>query len=347
MQNENIKKLDRILVANRGEIAIRILRAASELNIRTVAIYTYEDRYSLHRYKADEAYIIGAEDDPLKPYLDIEEIIALAKAKKIDAIHPGYGFLSENVHFAERCRQEGIIFIGPLPEVMNQLGDKVAAKIVARRALVPVIEDSKDPLSSAEVAVKEATRIGYPVIIKAAGGGGGRGMRVCHDEPTLIKSFKEAKSEAKKILTSFYRKYIFAFQPALFVEKNFSFKVENFELKGRIDRIDERSGHFTIVDYKTNSILPELFKEEEFLQPVIYNMAARDILDTDNIDSVSLYFLKFGKKIDFSFDDSIIEKTKKRIYEIGTLILQGDFKPKVNGNCSNCEFKNICPSFSG
>ena len=181
-----IKKLDRILIANRGEIAIRVLRAAAELNIRTIAIYTYEDRYSLHRYKADEAYQIGAEDDPLKPYLDIEEIINLAKAKKIDAIHPGYGFLSENVHFAQRCREEGIIFVGPTPEVMNQLGDKVAAKIIARRALVPVIEDSKDPLSSVEVAVKEAARIGYPVIIKAAGGGGGRGMRVCHDEATLM-----------------------------------------------------------------------------------------------------------------------------------------------------------------
>ena len=211
MQNQEIKKLDRILVANRGEIAIRILRAASELNIRTVAIYTYEDRYSLHRYKADEAYQIGTEDDPLKPYLDIEEIIALAKAKKIDAIHPGYGFLSENVHFAQRCREEGIIFVGPLPEVMNQLGDKVAAKVIARRALVPVIEDSKENLTTPEIAVKEAARIGYPVIIKAAGGGGGRGMRVCHDEPTLIKSFKEAKSEAKKAFnddTIFLEKYI-------------------------------------------------------------------------------------------------------------------------------------------
>ena len=125
---DQLKKIDKILVANRGEIAIRVLRAASELRIRTVAMYTFEDRYSLHRYKADEAYQIGKDTDPLKPYLDIEEIIGLAKLHKIDAIHPGYGFLSENVHFVRRCKEEGIIFVGPEPEVMEKLGDKVAAK---------------------------------------------------------------------------------------------------------------------------------------------------------------------------------------------------------------------------
>ena len=160
-----MKKLDKILVANRGEIAIRILRAASELNIRTVALYTFEDRYSLHRYKADEAYQIGKDDDPLKPYLDIDEIIKLAKRQNIDAIHPGYGFLSENVEFAKRCREEGIIFIGPEPEVMQRLGDKVAAKEVAIAAGVPVIEDSNVKLESVEIAVREAERIGYPIMI--------------------------------------------------------------------------------------------------------------------------------------------------------------------------------------
>ena len=157
----SIKKL---LVANRGEIAIRALRAATELGIRTVAVYTYEDRYSLHRYKADEAYQIGRDNDPLKPYLDIEEIIDTAKENNVDAIHPGYGFLSENVQFARRCREEGIIFVGPSPEAMEKLGDKVASKIVARAAGVPVIEDNKVPLSSPEVALNEAKRIGFPVI---------------------------------------------------------------------------------------------------------------------------------------------------------------------------------------
>ena len=129
------------MFANRGEIAIRVLRAISELHIRSVAIYTHEDRYSLHRYKADESYQIGHEDDPLKPYLDIEGIITIAKENGVDAIHPGYGFLSENVTFATRCREEGIVFIGPYPEVMARLGDKVMAKTVAREANVPVIED--------------------------------------------------------------------------------------------------------------------------------------------------------------------------------------------------------------
>ena len=115
----SITKINKLLVANRGEIAIRVLRAASELNITTVALFTFEDRFSLHRYKADESYQIGTDDDPLKPYLDIEEIIHLAKEKKVDAIHPGYGFLAENVDFARRCKEENIIFIGPDPEVMG------------------------------------------------------------------------------------------------------------------------------------------------------------------------------------------------------------------------------------
>src|SRR5204862_7003292 len=122
-----MQKITKLLVANRGEIAIRALRAAAELGIRTVAIYTYEDRYSLHRYKADEAYQVGKDNEPLKPYLDIDAIIRIAKQYNVNAIHPGYGFLSENVGFAKRCREEGIIFVGPAPEVMEQLGDKVAS----------------------------------------------------------------------------------------------------------------------------------------------------------------------------------------------------------------------------
>jgi len=204
-------KIKRLLVANRGEIAIRIFRAATELKIRTVALYTYEDRYSLHRYKADEAYQIGSDEEPLKPYLDIEEIIHLAKKKKIDAIHPGYGFLSENVQFAKRCREEGIIFVGPSPESMQQLGDKVAAKIIARASQVPVIEDSKIEMKVVANALSEAKIIGYPIMVKAAAGGGGRGMRVVRNDEELVKAFSEAKNEALKafgIDTIFLEKYI-------------------------------------------------------------------------------------------------------------------------------------------
>jgi pyruvate carboxylase len=211
MSQPKTRKIKKLLVANRGEIAIRVLRAGSELHIRTVAMYTYEDRYSLHRYKADEAYQIGAEDDPLKPYLDIEEIISLAKQKGVDAIHPGYGFLSENVNFARRCREEGIVFIGPEPEVMDKLGDKVRAKEVAIAAGVPVIQDSKEPLTSYEVAKKEAERIGFPVMVKAAAGGGGRGMRVVQSEGELERSFGEARNEARTAFgddSVFLEKYI-------------------------------------------------------------------------------------------------------------------------------------------
>ncbi len=208
---ESIRPIQKLLVANRGEIAIRILRAASELRINTVAIYTYEDRYSLHRYKADESYQIGQQSDPLKPYLDIEAIIEVAKDHGVDAIHPGYGFLSENVRFARRCREEGIIFIGPTPEVMERLGDKVAAKKIAREVEVPLIEDSQEALTSEDIAVREADRIGYPVIIKAAAGGGGRGMRVARNEEQLRAQFQDAKGEASTAFgddTVFLEKFI-------------------------------------------------------------------------------------------------------------------------------------------
>ncbi len=200
----------KILVANRGEIAIRIFRAATELGIRTVAVYTYEDRFSLHRLKADEAYQIGADNDPLKPYLNMDEIIRVAKKCGADAIHPGYGFLSENVDFVRRCQKAGITFIGPRPQVMEALGDKVRAKSVAEKAGVPMIPGSSD-FQSVEHVAEWATKIGYPVILKAAAGGGGRGMRVCRTEEELLKNYPEAKKEAGNAFgddTVFLEKFI-------------------------------------------------------------------------------------------------------------------------------------------
>lgn len=204
-------KIKKVLVANRGEIAIRIFRACVEMGLGTVAVYTYEDRYSLHRYKADEAYQVGRDDNPLKPYLDMDEIIHVAKKSGVDAIHPGYGFLSENTHFAQKCKENGLIFIGPDPEVMAALGDKVAAKKVARAAKIPVIEDNQIPLNDEKTLLSEAERIGYPIMIKAAAGGGGRGMRVVRDQEQLVNSFREAKSEAGKAFgddTIFLEKYV-------------------------------------------------------------------------------------------------------------------------------------------
>ena len=203
------KPIQKILVANRGEIAIRIFRAGSELNIRTVAIYTYEDRYSLHRYKADEAYQVGADDDPLKPYLDIPEIIKVAKDNGVDAIHPGYGFLSENDTFAQACIDAGIIWIGPSPQTMQALGDKISAKLAAIKANVPIVPATKGAVTDMEELKAEANRIGYPIMLKAATGGGGRGMRVVRNEKDIVNAFNEASGEA---LTAFGN-------PAVFLEK--------------------------------------------------------------------------------------------------------------------------------
>lgn len=204
-------KIKKLLVANRGEIAIRVLRAASEMNIRTVAIYTHEDRYSLHRYKADEGYQIGSEDEPLKPYLDIAEIIRIAQENNVDAIHPGYGFLSENDQFAEACQEAGIIWIGPNPETMRALGDKIMAKAVAQKAKVPIVPASDGAIKDEEQLISEANRIGYPIMVKAATGGGGRGMRVVRDESEIKQAYTEASGEAKTAFgnpTVFLEKYI-------------------------------------------------------------------------------------------------------------------------------------------
>ena len=204
-------KIKKVLVANRSEIAIRVLRACNELNISTVAIYTFEDRYSQHRYKADESYQIGSDDQPLKPYLDIDEIVALAKSKNVDAIHPGYGFLSENSDFARACAANGIIFIGPDPDVMDALGDKITAKKIAVKCNVPIIESNKNKLTSLKVALSEAKIIGYPLMLKAASGGGGRGMRVVRVPEDLEATFDSARNESLNAFgddTMFLEKYV-------------------------------------------------------------------------------------------------------------------------------------------
>ncbi|WP_280169347.1 pyruvate carboxylase [Priestia megaterium] len=191
------RKIDKVLVANRGEIAIRIFRACTELDIRTVAIYSQEDTGSFHRYKADEAYLVGEGKKPIDAYLDIEGIIEIAKKHEIDAIHPGYGFLSENIKFAQRCEEENIIFIGPESRHLNMFGDKVKARQQAIQASIPVIPGSDGPISNLGEAEVFGRDYGYPIIIKAALGGGGRGMRVVRNEAELIESYERAKSEAK------------------------------------------------------------------------------------------------------------------------------------------------------
>src|ERR1700730_8635561 len=172
------RPIRKLLVANRGEIAIRVFRTAHELGIGTVAIYAHEDRFALHRFKADEAYPIGQPGEPIRSYLDIDAIVTLAREHEIDAIHPGYGFLSENPHFARAVRAAGLIFVGPKVQVLEQLGDKVIARQIAQKAGVPVLPGSSEAVVTDEEAHALADQLGYPVMVKAAHGGGGRGMRV-------------------------------------------------------------------------------------------------------------------------------------------------------------------------
>ena len=190
--------MKKLLVANRSEIAVRIFRSATELNLRTVAIYAEEDRFGVHRFKADEAYLVGKGKGPVAAYLDIDSIITLAKEKGVDMIHPGYGFLSENPNFARACDEAGITFVGPRPELIERMGDKVAAKKAADEAGVPTLPATPNPVSNPTEALKWGRKIGFPLIIKAAFGGGGRGMRVVMEEKDLKPMLEEAQGEAER-----------------------------------------------------------------------------------------------------------------------------------------------------
>ncbi|HEY0826763.1 MAG TPA: pyruvate carboxylase [Bacilli bacterium] len=192
-----IRHFRKILVANRGEIAIRVFRACTELNIQTVAVYSEQDKIALHRFKADEAYVIGKGKGPIEAYLDIEAILEVAKRHSVDAIHPGYGFLAENEQFAKRCEEENIVFIGPKSEQIQMFGDKVTARQMAVEAKLPVIPGTPEPIASLQEAMLFAKENGYPIIIKAASGGGGRGMRIVNKADELQQALESARSEAK------------------------------------------------------------------------------------------------------------------------------------------------------
>ena len=190
--------MKKILIANRGEIAIRIIRACHELHLKTVAIYAKEDEYGVHRFRADEAYLVGAGKKPIDAYLDMDDIIRIAKMTGADAIHPGYGFLSENEEFAQKCEDAGIIFIGPTVKQLQMFGDKVEAKEVAHAAGLETIPGTEDPVKSLEEVQNFAHKYGYPIMVKAAMGGGGRGMRVVNSDDELPDAYNRARSEAKQ-----------------------------------------------------------------------------------------------------------------------------------------------------
>ena len=202
-------KPDKLLAANRGEIAIRIFRAANELGLQTVSIYAEEDRFSRHRFKADEAYLLDQEKGPVGAYLDFEGIVSLAKARGVTLIHPGYGFLSENPDFARACAREGITFVGPSPELLEKMGDKTAARELAKAHNVPVLPGTEDAITDRDTAINVAREIGFPLIIKAAFGGGGRGMRVVKKESELAGLLAEAQDEAQNAFGN----------PAVFLER--------------------------------------------------------------------------------------------------------------------------------
>jgi len=204
-----MNKMTRILIANRGEIALRTIRACKELNIQSVSIYSEVDKEGVWVKKADES--VEIKGDVIQAYLDYEHIIKIAKRHKCDAIHPGYGFLSENAEFAKACEQNGLIFIGPKPEHIALFGDKIASKNAMRELGVPVIEGTEDAITDKKEAAKIAEKIGFPVIIKAAFGGGGRGMRIVHKAKEFDAMFESAKAEALKFFANgdmFVEKYV-------------------------------------------------------------------------------------------------------------------------------------------
>ncbi len=294
-------KIKKVLVANRGEIAIRIFRACTEINVKTLGIYTYEDRYSLHRYKCDESYQVGSDDQPLKPYLDIQAIIKIAKEKNADAIHPGYGFLSENAEFAQECAKNNIIFIGPKPKVLEALGDKIKAKKVAIENNIPIIESNKNELVNIKIAIEEAVRIGFPLMLKAASGGGGRGMRVIRTIEELEKSYPESKREALNAFgddTVFLEKYV---ENPKHIEVQIA--ADNH---GNLVHLYERDCSVQRRYQKVVEIAPSYNVDEEIRQKLFkYATAITKAVNYNNIGTVeflvdedsSIYFIEVNPRI--------------------------------------------------
>ncbi len=286
----NIKK---ILVANRGEIAIRIFRACTELEIPTVGIYSAEDRGSFHRYKADESYLVGEGKKPIDAYLDMEGIITIAKRCGADAVHPGYGFLAENEEFARRLKEEGILFIGPTAEHLDMFGDKVKAREQAIKAGIPVIPGTDGPVSSLEEVRSFGEEHGYPIIIKAALGGGGRGMRIVNGADEVGEAYERAKSEAKSAFGS----------DEVYVEKYVS-KPKHIEVQilgdtyGNVVHLYERDCSIQRRHQKVVEIAPSISLDED-LRSEICNAAVTLMKNVSYVNAGTVEFLVADGKFYF------------------------------------------------
>lgn len=260
----NVKKFRKVLVANRGEIAIRIFRALSELGITTVSIYSKEDRYAMFRSKADESYPLNPQKGPIDAYLDIDTIIKVALSTGVDAIHPGYGFLSENPDFADACERNGIVFIGPGSNIMNAMGDKISSKKIAIEANVPIIPGVDYAIKEVDEAKRIAAQVGYPVMLKASNGGGGRGMRIVNREEDLEKEFNEAKNESKKAFGDdmiFIEKYLKGPKhiEVQIVGDNYGNVVHLYDRDCSVQR-----RHQKVVEYAPAFSIPETVRQEIF-----------------------------------------------------------------------------------
>ena len=260
----SVKKFRKVLVANRGEIAIRIFRALSELGITTVSIYSKEDRYAMFRSKADESYPLNSQKGPIDAYLDIDTIIKIALSTGVDAIHPGYGFLSENPDFADACERNGIVFIGPGSNIMNAMGDKISSKKIAIEANVPIIPGVDYAIKEVDEAKKIAAQVGYPVMLKASNGGGGRGMRIVNQEEDLEKEFNEAKNESKKAFGDdmiFIEKYLRGPKhiEVQIIGDNYGNVVHLYDRDCSVQR-----RHQKVVEYAPAFSIPETVRQEIF-----------------------------------------------------------------------------------
>ena len=290
----------KILIANRGEIALRIIRACHELGVEAVVVYSEADRDAAYVQLADEAICVGPAA-AAKSYLNIPAIISAAELTDVDAIHPGYGFFAENAHFADICNDCGITFIGPDPESMRQLGDKVAARALAKKAKVPVVPGSEGEIKGEAEAIKLANKIGYPVIVKAAAGGGGRGMRVAHNDISLRKGFIAAKNEAETVFkdgTVYIEKFIVEprhVEVQLMADKNGN-AVHFYERDCTIQR-----RHQKLIEESPCPVLNEKTREElckaglRLIKEAKYHNAAtcEFLLDKDN----NYYFIEVNTRI--------------------------------------------------